>query len=39
MVRADALAVVPAETTQVAAGSEVLVQLVHRDDLRERPGF
>ncbi len=39
MVRADALAVVPAEITKVAAGSEVLVQLVHRDDLRERPGF
>jgi molybdopterin molybdotransferase len=39
MVRADALAVVPAESTKVASGSEVLVQLIHRDDLRERPGF
>jgi molybdopterin molybdotransferase len=39
MVRADALAIVPAEVNRVAAGSEVLVQLLARDDLREEPGF
>jgi molybdopterin molybdotransferase len=39
MVRADALAIVPAEATRVAAGSEVWVQLLGRGDLREEPGF
>lgn len=39
MMRADGLAVVEAETTQLPAGSEVRVQLLGRDDLREEPGF
>jgi molybdopterin molybdotransferase len=39
MVRAEALAIVAAETTKVEAGAAVPVQLIHRDDLRERPGF
>ncbi len=39
LVRADALAIVPRDETRVEAGSEVLVQLLHRDDLRETPGF
>jgi molybdopterin molybdotransferase len=39
MVRADGLAIVPAEVSRVAAGSEVPVQLSHRDDLRDEPGF
>ncbi len=39
MVRADALAIVPAETTVVPAGTEVAVQLLGRDDLRPEAGF
>ena len=39
MVRADGLALVPAETTQLEAGTEVQVQLLGRDDLRAEPGF
>ena len=39
MVRADALAIVDAEATRVAAGERVPVQLLRRDDLREDPGF
>jgi molybdopterin molybdotransferase len=39
MVRADGLAIVPAEQTLAKAGSEVLVQWLHRNDLRESPGF
>jgi molybdopterin molybdotransferase len=39
MVRADALAVMPAEATLVAAGSEVVVQLLGRGDLRPEAGF
>jgi molybdopterin molybdotransferase len=39
MVEADGLAIVAAEVTEIAAGSEVPVQLLHRDDLREEPGF
>ena len=39
MVRADALAIVDAEATRVAAGTPVPVQLILRDDLREDPGF
>jgi molybdopterin molybdotransferase len=39
MVRADGLAIIPRDETQIAAGSEVLVQMLHRDDLRESPGF
>ena len=39
MVRADGLAIVPAETEVVPSGSEVPVQLLGRDDLRTEPGF
>ncbi len=39
MVRADALAIVPEEVTVVAAGSEVVVQLLDRDDLCAEAGF
>ncbi len=39
MVRADALAIVPAETTHLRAGSPVRVQLLRRDDLRAEAGF
>ncbi len=39
MVRADGLAIVSADTTQVEAGTEVPVQLLGRDDLRAEPGF
>jgi molybdopterin molybdotransferase len=39
MVRADGLAIVPAETTRVEAGTEVPVQLLGREDLRADPGF
>ena len=39
MVRADGLAIVSAETTRVAAGTELPVQLLYRGDLREEPGF
>ncbi|MEE9279199.1 MAG: gephyrin-like molybdotransferase Glp [Myxococcota bacterium] len=39
MVRADGLAIIPAEAERVAGGSEVLVQLLGRDDLRADPGF
>jgi molybdopterin molybdotransferase len=39
MVRADGLAIVPAEATRVAAGSRLPVQLIARDDLSEVPGF
>ncbi len=39
MVNADALAIVPADVTRVAAGSEVPVQLLGRDDLHAEPGF
>jgi len=39
MVRADGLAVVPAEATHLDAGSEVTVQLLGGEDLRVDPGF
>jgi len=39
MVRADGLAIVPADTTRIEAGTEVSVQLLGRDDLRAEPGF
>jgi molybdopterin molybdotransferase len=39
MVRADGLAIVPAETTRVDAETEVPVQLLGREDLRADPGF
>jgi molybdopterin molybdotransferase len=39
MVRADGLAVIPAESVGVPPGGRVLVQLLHRADLREEPGF
>ena len=39
MVRADGLAIIPAGAERVAGGSEVLVQLLGRDDLRADPGF
>jgi molybdopterin molybdotransferase len=39
MVRADGLAIVPEDVTRVAAGSELAVQLLARDDLREDAGF
>ena len=39
MVQADGLAIVAAETTEVPSGATLPVQLLHRDDLRETPGF
>ncbi len=39
MVRADGLAFVPEDTTELPAGSLVAVQLIHSDDLREEPGL
>ena len=39
LVRADGLAVIPADSTKVPAGARVQVQLLHSDDLREDPGF
>jgi molybdopterin molybdotransferase len=39
MVHADGLAVVPEDSPRLAAGSEVLVQLLARDDLQMDPGF
>ena len=39
MVRADGLAFVPEDTTELPAGSLVPVQLIHSDDLREEPGL
>ena len=39
MVRADGLAIIPAEVERVPAGSEVPVQLLRRNDLRADPGF
>jgi molybdopterin molybdotransferase len=39
MLRADGLAIVPADVTEVPAGTDVPVQLLGRDDLREEPGF
>ena len=39
MVRADGLAIIPAEVERVRAGTEVPVQLLRRDDLRADPGF
>ena len=39
MVRADGLAIIPAEVERVPAGSEVAVQMLRRDDLRADPGF
>jgi molybdopterin molybdotransferase len=39
MVRADGLAIIPAESERVLAGSEVSVQMLRRDDLRVDPGF
>lgn len=39
MVRADGLAVVPAESAGIPPGGRVLVQLLHRADLRDEPGF
>jgi molybdopterin molybdotransferase len=39
MVRADGLAIVDAEVTELPAGARVPVQLLGRDDLREEPGF
>ncbi len=39
MVRAEGLAVIAEEATFVAAGTEVPVQLLHRNDLRAEPGF
>jgi molybdopterin molybdotransferase len=39
MVRADGLAVLPADAETVAAGTPVRVQLLHSGDLREDPGF
>ena len=39
MVRADGLAIIPAEVERVPAGTEVPVQLLRRDDLRAAPGF
>ena len=39
MVRADGLAIVPAEATHLDAGSEVTVQLLGGEDLRVDPGF
>ena len=39
MVRANALAIVDADATEVQAGAEVPVFLLQREDLREAPGF
>jgi molybdopterin molybdotransferase len=39
LVRADGLAVIPADLKEVPPGSRVRVQLLHSDDLREDPGF
>jgi molybdopterin molybdotransferase len=39
MVRADALAMIPADSSGVPAGGRVAVQLLRRSDLREEPGF
>jgi molybdopterin molybdotransferase len=39
MVRADGLAILPPEATSIPPGSRVPVQLLHRTDLREEPGF
>ncbi len=39
MVRADGLAIVPADVERVPAGSEVPVQLLDSSDLRAVPGF
>jgi len=39
MVRAQGLAIIPEATSRIAAGSDVLVQLIERDDLRPEPGF
>jgi molybdopterin molybdotransferase len=39
MVHADGLAIIPAESERVSAGSEVSVQMLRRDDLRVDPGF
>src|SRR5262249_4641482 len=39
MVHADGLAVAPEDAAALAAGSEVRVQLLGRDDLHEDPGF
>jgi molybdopterin molybdotransferase len=39
MVRADALAILPADTTVVPPGGRVRVQLLHSNQLREDPGY
>jgi len=39
MVQADGLAFIPEDATRVPAGAEVPVQLIHRDDLCEEPGY
>ncbi len=39
MVRAEALAFVPEDETELAAGSTIRVQLLARDDLAAEPGF
>jgi molybdopterin molybdotransferase len=39
LVAADGLAIIAAQVTDLPAGSEVPVQLLHREDLREEPGF
>ena len=39
LVRADGLAFVPAQTTRVAPGEPVAVQLLHSGDLRAEPGI
>lgn len=39
MVEATALAVIPAEMTELKAGTEVPVQLLLRDDLQAEPGY
>jgi len=39
LVRADGLAFVPAETTRVAHGEIVPVQLLHSAELRDEPGI
>jgi molybdopterin molybdotransferase len=39
MVQADGLAIAPEEASTLAAGSDVRVQLLGRDDLRPEPGY
>jgi molybdopterin molybdotransferase len=39
VLRADALAIAAEDATELPAGSEIPIQWLHRDDLREEPGF